>query len=48
MGDPWGTGYFWGRGLEGANKNKISPKTSKSTKKNRKKTDFFFDQKKSK
>ena len=46
MGDPWGTGYcfffffFLGGGgggfLEGANKNKIGPKTSESAKKSKK------------
>ena len=38
---------FWGGGLEGANKNKIGPKTS-NRQKNRKKSDFFSDQKMSK
>ena len=37
MEDPWGTRFFFGgKGLEGATKNKIGPKTSKSAKKKKK------------
>ena len=47
MGDPWGTVFWGGGGLERANKNKIGPKTSKSTKKIGK-SDFVSDRKMSK